>query len=457
MAHSTRRGCLLQRLGAGPEPADHPRYELPTDLVRIDTTTANSYLEVLSEQGLLQFGHSKDDPDRPQLKIAAAILDPLGLPLATAVVPGNTADDPLDIPAIEAVQKSLEVGGRTYVGDCKMAAVATRAFVAAGGDFYLCPLAETQLSRAERRELLRPVWDGVQTLAQVRRPGLKGQPDELVAEGFAVDVPLTARVGEREVPWKERRWLVRSQAYVRSQEAALEHRLATATAALVELPTRKQGKKPLFHADLVQAAAAIVTREGVTGLLSCTVRAILTGRQKRAYGGSPTRQETDVLFVLKVQRDDAVIGEKKREMGWQVYGTNGVAMSLPQVMWAYRGQYRIEDDWSRLKGRPLGLTPLYLQDEVRIQGLVHLRKRITNHPPPNSASRSSLSLTFSTPIRAGRPFTTDLETERIPAELRLVRGRRPALYPPERSGNDGGPGRTGTRRRRAGLRRAQQP
>ena len=59
-------------------------------------------------------------------------------------------------------------------------------------------------------------------------------------------------------------------------------------------------------------------------------------------------------------------------MGWQVYGTNGVAMTLPQVVWAYRGQYRIEDDWSRLKGRPLGLTPLYLQDEGRIQGLVYL-------------------------------------------------------------------------------------
>jgi transposase len=40
-------------------------YQLPTDLVRIDTTTANSYAEVLSERGLLQFGHSKDDPDRP--------------------------------------------------------------------------------------------------------------------------------------------------------------------------------------------------------------------------------------------------------------------------------------------------------------------------------------------------------------------------------------------------------
>jgi transposase len=37
----------------------------------------------------------------------------LGLPLATAIVPGNTADDPLYIPTIQAVQRSLGVGGRT--------------------------------------------------------------------------------------------------------------------------------------------------------------------------------------------------------------------------------------------------------------------------------------------------------------------------------------------------------
>src|SRR3954449_8538998 len=86
-------------------------YQLPTDLVRIDTTTANSYAEVLSEKGLLQFGHSKDDPDRPQIKIAAAVLHPLGLPLATSVVPGNSTDDPLYIPAIRAVQQSLGAGG----------------------------------------------------------------------------------------------------------------------------------------------------------------------------------------------------------------------------------------------------------------------------------------------------------------------------------------------------------
>ena len=129
-AHDDRLADWLTRLAAGASfsalEGDLNQqtirvYQLATDLVRIDTTTANSYAAVLSEQGLLQFGHSKDDPDRPQLKIAAAVLDPLGLPLATAVVPGNAADDPLYVPAIQAVQQSLGVGGRTYVGDCKMA------------------------------------------------------------------------------------------------------------------------------------------------------------------------------------------------------------------------------------------------------------------------------------------------------------------------------------------------
>src|ERR1700676_5721120 len=107
------------------------------------------------------------------------------------------------------------------------------------------------------------------------RPGPKGQPDELVAEGFAVDVKLTAGVGDQSVRWTERRWLVRSQAYARAQEAALERRLAMATAAVRDLPTRKQGKKPLFHAELVGAAAALVTCDGGEGLLGATGRGVV--------------------------------------------------------------------------------------------------------------------------------------------------------------------------------------
>lgn len=62
-------------------------------------------------------------------------LDPLGRPLATQVVSGERADDPLYIPAIEQVSASLNEHGLLYVGDCKMAALETRAFVQAQQDY----------------------------------------------------------------------------------------------------------------------------------------------------------------------------------------------------------------------------------------------------------------------------------------------------------------------------------
>ena len=61
-------------------------YRLDPKLFRIDTTTASSYAGVLGEDGILQFGHSKGNPELPQLKVAASALDPLGLPVTCAVV-----------------------------------------------------------------------------------------------------------------------------------------------------------------------------------------------------------------------------------------------------------------------------------------------------------------------------------------------------------------------------------
>lgn len=380
-AHDDRLADLLSRLGHHDTFHALERdlnqhtvrvYQLPTHLIRIDATTANSYAEVLSAQGLLQFGHSKDDPTRPQFKVMAAALDPLGMPLTMAVVPGNSADDPLYVPAIAEVQQALGKGGRTYVGDCKMAALATRAYLVGTHDFYLCPLSESQLNHDERRQLLRGVFAGEDTLQTVCRPGRDGAADELVAEGIALDVPQQDSVDGKLITWTERRWLVRSQAYARAGAEALEGRLDEAQAALAELPVRKRGKKQLFYAALHEAAEAVVRAKGVEGLLSWQVHTIFTDVCKRAYAGRPARKEMVVSFQIEVVRNEAAIAEQKEALGWQVYATNGVDLALPQVVWAYRGQYRIEDDWSRLKGRSLGLTPLYLQDEGRITGLVYL-------------------------------------------------------------------------------------
>jgi transposase len=82
-------------------------YDLHTQRVHVDSTSASAYATV-TERGLFQFGHSKDDrPDLPQIKVMQAVLDPLGMPLATDVVSGERADDPLYMPCIERVQASL--------------------------------------------------------------------------------------------------------------------------------------------------------------------------------------------------------------------------------------------------------------------------------------------------------------------------------------------------------------
>src|ERR671931_103384 len=142
-------------------------YDLSTARVHVDSPSASAYATV-TEGGLFQFGHSKDErPDLPQVKVMQAVLDPLGMPLATDVVSGERADDPLYVPCIERVQKSLGRRGLLYVGDCKMASRDTRARIAAAGDFYLCPLPQAQLNEREFDAALEAVCKGDQVLSSV--------------------------------------------------------------------------------------------------------------------------------------------------------------------------------------------------------------------------------------------------------------------------------------------------
>ncbi len=348
-------------------------YALAPSLFRIDTTTASSYAEVLSEHGLLQFGHSKDRDDLPQLKIAAAALDPLGLPVSTLAVAGNSADDPWYIPEIQKVQRSFGAGGKTYVGDCKRAAWATRAYVASTQDYDLCPLSEKQLSHEERRALLQPVWTSQQPLQPVYRPqAMPEQPPELVAEGFSVEVVVQAEVNGRLLQWTERRWLVRSVAFATGPQPRRDKRVQQAAEPREQLNARKQGKKRLGAEELHAAAQAILKQPRGEGLREARVETTTRERRLRCYGDRPEQTVQEQDPQVEVARREGAIEQAKREMGWQVYATNHREMTLTAVVWGYRGQYRLEDDWSRRKGRSLSLTPMYLQDESRMQGRVLL-------------------------------------------------------------------------------------
>ena len=349
-------------------------YKLRPEVFRTDTTTASSYAKVLDENGMLQFGHSKDNDNLPQLKIASTTLDPLGVPITTVVVPGHKADDPTYIPQMKKVNEVFGLGGKTFFGDCKQGALETRAYAASTKDYYVNPLSETHLSREDRLALLAPVFSGTQKLKPVYRPG--ASPDEepeLVARGFSYDVPLSATVEGRRVRWKERRWVVQSLAFANSQAENLEARLEKATTQLGQLGERKQGKKRLSAEEMNATVEEILKKHRVEGLLACRVQTTTTQEKvKRRYGKRPEQSVRKEEHHVETTRREEAIAQAKQAMGWQVYATNNLKLNVVGVVWGYRGQYRIEDGWSRLKGRPLSLSPMYLADENRMVGLVLL-------------------------------------------------------------------------------------
>ncbi len=103
----------------------------------------------------------------PQIKINLTTLDPLGLPLVTQIVPGNSSDDPLYVPAIRQAQACLPERGLTHIGDSKMGALDTLAYIQHTGDYYLMPLNLVQMSAEAIEARLAPVWAKKQRLTTI--------------------------------------------------------------------------------------------------------------------------------------------------------------------------------------------------------------------------------------------------------------------------------------------------
>lgn len=349
-------------------------YQLKPQRVRLDSTTASGYWTV-NEEGLFQFGESHDHrPDLPQLKVMLSALDPLGLPRASQVVAGKAADDPLYLPAVRQVSQSLQEHGLLYVGDCKMAAMSTRAFLQAQGDYYLCPLASTQVPDEVLDAYLQPVLAGERSLVPVCRSKPEKEP-ELIAQGYEQTVVLTSEVDGQPISWSERLLIVRSIKLAEAAKAALQARLVKAQAALRPLNAHKQGKARYRDADaLQQAAQAIVKQHQVEGLLRLRIDEQVTERPVRAYGSRPATMRIEHTIRLHSEVDEAAVIAATRRLGWRVYATNHPqeTLSLSQAVLAYREEYLVERGFGRFKGKPLSLSPMYVQSDQRATGLVRL-------------------------------------------------------------------------------------
>jgi transposase len=358
------------------------KQKLPTRwLMRLDATVGSVGHDAANHT-LFQVGKAKNGLYETLFKMMVASLDPLGMPVAVDVVPGNRADDPLYIPVYRRIKEMLPEQGLLVVGDSKMSALGTRAAIVSHGDYYLTPLAHLKDEPELLPDLLADWSDREDEMKliflEADLPADGQMPDEslAIARGFEVDRERTFAGAGEEMTWTERLLVVRSFSYMESMIAGLHRRLDKAEEALRALtPVRSRGKRQIKdEASLLSSIERIEKQYRVQGLFAYEYQQEVTERQVRGYKGKPARTERKVRFQLTVARNQAAITVAEFQMGWRIYATNApqVELSLSQSVWAYRGQYLAENIFRRLQGKLLSITPVYVQRDDHAQGLFHL-------------------------------------------------------------------------------------
>src|SRR5712691_7036764 len=326
-------------------------HALPQDVIRCDATTVSGAHEV-TDGGLLQFGHSKDDPLRPQIKVMMGALDPLGMPLATDVLSGERADDGLYLPIIERIRRGLHKTGLLFVGDCKMSALETRAYLVRHQDWYLSPL---PLTGATAAAMDACISEGVTqgeagSLELVVRTNDRGH-EGLVAKGYELERTCCAPDGD--LVWRERVLVVRSPMHAAQQAAGLETRLRHAETKLAALtPPRGRGKRQIT--DAATLVEAIGRGRGSVH------------REKRVM------QQTR-YHITHITRQADTIAALSQRWGWKAFVTNAgqKRLSLQEAVLCYRHEYRVERIFNRLKSR-VQIAPLFVKRNEQIEGLTYL-------------------------------------------------------------------------------------
>jgi transposase len=347
-------------------------YDIPMIGVRLDATTSFGYHEVNSD-GLLQFGHSKDHrPDLPQLKLMAAVAQPSSHTLAGNIVPGNTADDGLYLPMIARVRRQLRRTGLLYLGDCKMAALATRAEIAQHKDYYLTVLPRTGDTAKAIDEWIDQAVTGQQPLQKFYRTNKKNKR-VLLARGYEFVRGCRGRVDGVDVVWDERVQLLCTEALAQDRGERLERRLQEAEAALRTLtpPVGRGHRQHREEESLRQAVTGTLAEYDVAGLLSVSWRSESYGT-KVVSGAS---QEKKVRYVItEVCRNDTAIALAKERYGWRVQVTNmpKKKCDLENALLLYNGGWSVERPFHVLKDKPLGIQPLYVREEDQVDGLTKL-------------------------------------------------------------------------------------
>lgn len=351
-------------------------FELNDEFIRLDSTTGSGRWQILAD-GLFQRGHSKDKrPDLPQIRVMMGSIDPLGSPMYTQIYSGNRTDDRLYVPAVERIKEGLGRDGLLFVGDCKMGSQRTRATIASGRDYYLCPLAGVQLPNTQKETIIQTVLSGEVDPIPMTRQCENSEELELIGYGYETTAICEYDFDEKPFEWEERHLTILSLSLMEQTYDRLKHRVAKAQAELAELNVRKQGKKLYRELEPLQLKVSeILTAHRVEKLIEVDFPVEVQRRMVRKWGERPARCVEQTRFLVETRVDEKKLFDAAMLAGWRVYATNAPAhrLELKEAYLGYRKSHRIDGNcFRRLKGAPLNLTPTYLSRPDHVKGMVRL-------------------------------------------------------------------------------------
>lgn len=207
-----------------------------------------------------------------------------------------------------------------------MAALQTRAEIVAQDDYYLCPLSALQMPTAELDQLLEPVFAGRKRLKKVFAPqegGSDSEPptkEEPIAVGYEYTVRVSGKDHSGKVQtWDERRLIVRSLSFAKSEEKSLRERINRAQHEIKSLNERKQGKPVLRSVEQAQEAArSVAEAHRVSEYLRIEIKGEAQERTRRRYGSRPAEIVREERFTVHSTVDKEALERAIRRMGWRV-------------------------------------------------------------------------------------------------------------------------------------------
>lgn len=340
-----------------------PKYER-FETVRIDSFIVQSHRD---ESELFKTGYAKQHrKGLPQMKIMAAMLDSLRMPLCSVIVPGNSADDKHYIPAIEQLLLQLNEG-QLFVADSKLGSTENRAFIESKKHYYLCPLSKTQCCNEEIEYYLSEITSPTDWQA------LKNDNDELKAKFYELEVDMASPEGD--LIWTERRIVCYSMSYVKSQEESLNKRILATQTALNNVCTPIKGKKiPKSLESTQKAVDAILQKNKVVGLFDIEIKEHKEQKEKQKYKNRAAGLYETITYSLDVKLHEENLKKHRKMLGIKVYATNAPIkkLSASDAVQSYRDEYRIEHKFNEALNKITALFPIYLQKDNRIIALARV-------------------------------------------------------------------------------------